>query len=73
LAVELAPEQIGSNAAQCKRHRQPCQLLDVTKAMDNCRLRQKSVDIIFGSGRWACLGKSIVYIELNKIIFEVRL
>lgn len=32
---------------------------------------EKTVDLIFGSGRWGCLGKSIVYIELNKIFVEV--
>ncbi|KAH6656001.1 cytochrome P450 [Truncatella angustata] len=32
---------------------------------------EKTVDIIFGSGRWACLGKMIVYVELNKIFVEL--
>ena len=32
---------------------------------------ERTVDLIFGSGRWACLGRTIVYIELNKIFIEV--
>lgn len=33
---------------------------------------QKVLDLIFGYGRWGCLGKSIAYIELNKIFVEVK-
>ena len=33
--------------------------------------RFKSVDIIFGGGRWTCSGKQVALFELNKVIFEV--
>lgn len=29
-------------------------------------------DLMFGYGKWQCLGKPVAMIELNKIIFEVR-
>lgn len=29
-------------------------------------------DLIFGDGKWQCLGKPVAMVELNKIIFEVR-
>lgn len=32
----------------------------------------KTVDLIFGHGRWLCLGKPLAVIELNKIFVEVR-
>jgi len=49
----------------------PERWLEADAEPDRRRKMEKTVDIIFGSGRWACLGKSIVYIELNKIFFEV--
>jgi hypothetical protein len=30
------------------------------------------VDMTFGSGRFKCLGRTIAWIELNKIFVEVR-
>jgi cytochrome P450 len=30
-------------------------------------------DLMFGYGKWQCLGKPVAMIELNKIIFEVRI
>jgi cytochrome P450 len=30
------------------------------------------VDLVFGSGRYKCLGRTIAWMELNKIIVEVR-
>jgi cytochrome P450 len=32
---------------------------------------ERSVDMIFGTGRWMCAGKALVQVELNKTIFEV--
>jgi hypothetical protein len=30
-------------------------------------------DLIFGYGKWSCLGKSVAHMEIGKLIFEVRL
>ena len=32
---------------------------------------QRNVELIFGFGRWMCVGKMIAFMELNKIFFEV--
>lgn len=39
---------------------------DATKAT-----RKKVVDLIFGHGRWLCLGKPLVGIEMGKVFVEV--
>jgi cytochrome P450 len=33
--------------------------------------RVRSIDILFGGGRWTCSGKQVAMYELNKLIFEV--
>lgn len=33
--------------------------------------RMKIVNIIFGHGRWLCLGKVLAWLEMNKIFVEV--
>lgn len=32
---------------------------------------EQTLDLIFGHGRWGCLGKLVAFIELNKIFVEV--
>ncbi|KAF2007088.1 cytochrome P450 [Amniculicola lignicola CBS 123094] len=32
---------------------------------------EQTLDLIFGHGRWGCLGKTVAYIELNKIFVEL--
>ena len=32
---------------------------------------ERSVELIFGYGRFKCLGRSVAFIELNKIFVEV--
>lgn len=32
---------------------------------------RRTVELIFGYGRWTCAGKSIAFLELNKIFVEV--
>jgi cytochrome P450 len=32
----------------------------------------RTTELIFGSGRWQCAGKSLAFMELNKVFFEVR-
>lgn len=31
----------------------------------------RTVDLVFGYGRWMCAGKTLALVELNKIFFEV--
>ena len=31
----------------------------------------KHIDLVFGYGRWSCVGKVLAWIELNKILVEV--
>jgi len=33
--------------------------------------RLKSLDIVFGGGRWMCAGKQVALFELNKVLFEL--
>ena len=32
---------------------------------------ERSVEVVFGSGRYGCLGKSVAFVELNKVFAEV--
>lgn len=34
---------------------------------------EHTIDLCFGQGRWGCLGRPVALMELNKMIFEVRL
>lgn len=38
---------------------------------DQAAEMRRTVELIFGYGRWACAGKPIAFLELNKIFFEV--
>ncbi|KAI1502828.1 cytochrome P450 [Biscogniauxia marginata] len=31
----------------------------------------QTVDLVFGCGRWGCIGKTVAFLELNKIYFEL--
>lgn len=37
------------------------------------RAMERSVELIFGSGRYGCLGKTVALIELNKVFVQVRI
>jgi cytochrome P450 len=32
---------------------------------------KKTNDMIFGSGRWVCLGRNVALIEVHKVVFEL--
>ncbi|KAI5858231.1 cytochrome P450 [Durotheca rogersii] len=32
---------------------------------------ERAVDIVFGGGRWMCAGKTVAFLELNKVFFEL--
>lgn len=36
------------------------------------REMEKTLELVFGYGRWGCLGKSVANMEMDKIYFEVR-
>lgn len=38
---------------------------------EEIRGREGVLDLLFGGGRWKCLGQGIAYMELNKVLFEV--
>lgn len=31
----------------------------------------RTVELVFGYGRWLCAGRTLAFVELNKIYFEV--
>jgi cytochrome P450 len=33
---------------------------------------RQHVELVFGAGRWGCSGKSLAFMELNKVYIEVR-
>jgi cytochrome P450 len=33
---------------------------------------QRTVELVFGTGRWMCVGKQVALMKLNKIFWEVR-
>lgn len=35
------------------------------------REMEKNLELVFGYGRWGCLGKSVAYLEMDKVYFEV--
>ena len=41
------------------------------EAMESRKRMEKDLDVAFGSGRWGCAGKTVAYMELDKIFFEV--
>lgn len=47
----------------------PERWLEGTK--EEMKAKEAAVDLVFGHGRWLCLGKNVAFVELNKVIFEV--
>lgn len=43
-----------------------------TEADEKTRsIMKKQTDLVFGTGRWGCPGKTVAFIELNKVLVEV--
>lgn len=38
---------------------------------EEIRQKEANLDLVFGHGRWQCLGKSVAQLELNKVFVEV--
>jgi len=49
----------------------PERWIEATDAQRNAM--ERTMELVFGTGRWGCLGKTIVMVELDKIFVEVRL
>jgi cytochrome P450 len=47
----------------------PERWLDVSK--EQAQKMFTTMELVFGSGRYGCLGRAVAYIELDKVIFEV--
>ncbi|KAJ4412359.1 hypothetical protein N0V91_000831 [Didymella pomorum] len=60
----------GEDAALFKPERW---FVDESNAIEKDRLKQmiKTNDMVFGYGRWVCLGRNIALIEIHKCIFEL--
>lgn len=41
-------------------------------SVEKIREQEATLELIFGYGRWQCLGKNVAMIELNKVFVEVR-
>ncbi|WYZ41627.1 hypothetical protein EsH8_V_000522 [Colletotrichum jinshuiense] len=42
-----------------------------TTPAENVRKMEATIDMIFGHGRYQCLGRPVAFIELNKVFFEL--
>jgi cytochrome P450 len=40
-------------------------------APERRQLMAQTVELVFGYGRWGCLGKPVAFLELNKVFVEV--
>jgi cytochrome P450 len=38
---------------------------------EEIRGKELDTEMVFGYGKWSCLGKNVAYIELNKIFVQV--
>lgn len=38
---------------------------------ETTREMEKIVELVFGYGRWSCMGKNVAYLEMDKVYFEV--
>jgi cytochrome P450 len=40
--------------------------------IDTRQMMERNTELAFGYGRWACAGKPVAFMELNKVFVEVR-
>ncbi|ETS87125.1 hypothetical protein PFICI_00953 [Pestalotiopsis fici W106-1] len=68
-AMLLNPDLFGADAASFR----PERFLDAENLGDAAiRLRmERDVELVFGYGRWQCAGKTVAFMELSKIYFEL--
>lgn len=59
----------GDDAAEFR----PERWIEVVERGDRDKLREmeNTLDLVFSSGRWQCLGKAVAWMELNKVFVEV--
>lgn len=39
--------------------------------VESRREMEKTVDLVFGYGRWSCMGRNVAFLEMDKVYFEV--
>ena len=44
---------------------------DLASEEERIATMRRTVDLIFGYGRWACAGKTLAFLELNKVLVEM--
>lgn len=61
-----APDSWGSDADEFRPERW------LEASPDQLRNMEATLSLVFGSGKWSCLGKDTALMELNKVFVEVR-
>lgn len=66
-AILRSPKMFGPDAELFR----PERLME----LDEHRRRQmeRDIELAFGYGQWMCVGKSIAFMEINKVVFEVSI
>lgn len=64
-AISRSPKLFGADAETFR----PERLME----LDEQRRKQmeRDIELAFGYGQWMCVGKSIAFMEINKVVFEV--
>lgn len=59
------PELWGDDAAIFRPERW------LTKSLVETRSMEANIELVFGYGKWSCLGRKIAYKEMNKVLVQV--